>query len=102
MKAYAIRQVGSNLYMPAHISRRSKFTKDDPVENGGISGPRLLPNKKSASLVIANWKRGITSLQIVRHDYELSLFIESIKAREDIKLEIVEFELVPTFVTYPK
>lgn len=99
MKTYAIRQVGTDDYMPNHKAGKGGWSNDEPVLNGGDLGPRLLPTFKSAQNAISAWKQGAWYLDrsgSSYDDYEEELTVDPKPHRKDINLEVVEFHLIET------
>lgn len=98
MKTFAIRQAGTDLYMPGKRAGKVGFSNDMPVKNGGEFGPRLLHSRASATRAISNWKQGAWHLDRSGgyDDYEEELTVIEKPERATIELVVVEFDLFET------
>lgn len=98
MKVYAIRQKGTNKFLPAAQPSRPKAsaTHRDPAENGGHWGPRLFFLRKSADQALAAWETGIMKYRYHHtgdwDSEEWELGLTPLPARKGT-MEVVEFEL---------
>lgn len=102
MKTFAIREEGTNRYMPAHKTGKGGFSHDEPQENGGEFGPRLLHSKRAANAAISNWRQGYWAMvcidggrtwEGIDEGETWELQPSPVAGRESIKLEVVEFNL---------
>lgn len=97
IRRYAIREIGTEKYMPLHRGARRGFSHDNPTEGGGDYGPRLFDTAMGAKNAISGWCRGKFKNSV--HDYGdgntyEELEVEPVAGRHREKLEVVCFKLV--------
>lgn len=96
MRAWALRDSATGLYLPwgEHNRNNSRQVFDSKDR------PRIFNSKRAAVNTRTAWKFGVWKVQSVMHSYfgvdEGDYSLEPIAAdgRQDVKIEIVEFDLV--------
>lgn len=94
MKVFALRQIGTNKFMPARKGRG--YSNDEPIENGGELGPRLFFSRIGARNALSQWRRGSVERRTIDDgfDYDEVLRVVPKPHRAALDIEIVEFDLI--------
>lgn len=100
MKVYAVRQVGTENYLPHRKGQTRGYSHDEPLLHGGDDGPRLLLSFDAARKVIWAWKQGKFKVERSHHtsawgeeDHCEDMHIEHVPSRAEVELEVVTFQL---------
>lgn len=85
MRLYAVRQVGTNKFLP---ETKVGYSFNEPIEN---CIPRLHSRAQDARKVITNWKKGRFEKTVSRYGYEHETHVDIIHMphRDNIQLEVV-------------
>lgn len=96
IEAFAIRQLSTGYFMPAHFGTRShRYSSDNPTP-GCI--PRIFPSRASAQVALSDWLRGEWKLEVSRYgrdDCEQDLVVIPVEGRNKEDMEVVPLLITP-------
>jgi hypothetical protein len=92
MKVYAIREKGTDKYLPQLKNKRG-YSHYEPLPNGGKLGPRLFMSRHAATVALTVWKKGKVEAVIYdgEHDHNKTV---PVPGRKGLEMEVVEFVLI--------
>lgn len=90
IEVFAIRQISTGYFMPAHFGTRShRYSSDVPTPN---CIPRIFPSRASARVALSDWLRGEWKLEVSRYgwdDCEQDLVVVPVEGRNEDDMQVV-------------
>lgn len=90
---YAVREAGTDKYLPNLGPRHRSYSFSSPVAHGGKFGPRLHGTQRSAIWAAKAWKRGVYAKEYLDDYGSGPVSVRVDPARADVVLEIVRVDL---------